>query len=383
MEIETSDGVRLPLEGYVFRTSYAAGLLLKASEPVDLPLEEMVAVVGIRWPPGVMGCGTSLISSEGTGRRFAHRVLDSTDRQGERLDEVHTGFWWPFGVSCWSDGEWVALSIMLVSERMSERPQITHGWDFRAGYSPFSPAAMLEAERERGLGTTLEPVASLSEQTLAGLGVQSQPIDDCLSAVRPYTGGVLDLGVHLLPRREWEGASPRPVPARVREFLGLGAHAEGLAIHLNSHPYGGPADVGLLRMPNVSRGLNGGLVVGDRVAQWALGDGWLALTVVSTQAARLCGTVGARCEHLPSEKGMLAAELVEMLGPCGRSLTLVPMDIQEDYNGRGLLLTPRADAPHGLHHEDTVGEQPWGRCTIYADPSILHIVFDLPDEDEG
>ncbi len=375
-------GAVVRLDGLIFRTDYAAGLLLHADTGTEVALHERVPEVAVRWPAGVMGCGRSFVSDEGTGSRFAY-ALASDDAQPSRLDDVHPAVWWPFRVSCWSDGEWVALSVPLTTESDAERPTEPSVRPFRAGQSAQSTGGRLQAEQDGGRTSSLRAVQRLTNATLAGRSASGGDTDDCLAEVQPFLSGLDELRVGLLDGADWAEASVEPAPDSVRRYAGLPDDTHCLTVRKPRHAADRALTAGLLEMDDLTGGIDGGLVEGPRLVQWTLGGDWLSITVVSRQAPRLYGWVNARCAHLPSEKRMLTQELTHCLGAYGRSLTLVPVDIQEGHAGRGLLVTPRPDTPYGLYGESTVGEQPWGRCRIYVDPAILHIVFDLPEEEGG
>jgi len=81
------------------------------------------------------------------------------------------------------------------------------------------------------------------------------------------------------------------------------------------------------------------------------------------------------------ERSELGQLLRGVLGDSGRRLSLVPVNIEDLRDTNWWCVTPRPDTEVGLLERVKVGDTPWGKCRIYVDPAILHIVFDLPKEE--
>ncbi len=84
------------------------------------------------------------------------------------------------------------------------------------------------------------------------------------------------------------------------------------------------------------------------------------------------------CEWVVSQaRGALRT----VLGEYGVRLSLVPL-FAEPVTGieNAWLLTPDPDYEVGLVERVKVGDTEWGRCRIYVDPAVLHVVFDLDEE---
>jgi hypothetical protein len=78
-----------------------------------------------------------------------------------------------------------------------------------------------------------------------------------------------------------------------------------------------------------------------------------------------------------------AVRLPLVLGSVGRTLAVVSWLPGEDLGHGWWRFTPDPDHRIGWEGETRVGDTDWGNSRIYVHPSILHIVFDLPEEDEG
>ncbi|MBD3174236.1 MAG: hypothetical protein GF320_03580 [Armatimonadia bacterium] len=174
---------------------------------------------------------------------------------------------------------------------------------------------------------------------------------------------------HDLPRfvgyEEWQSAKLKPLPGVVGEVLPALSGGECLQLAQGHELVGlhcGDGETWLWGVP------------GHALYQWSLSADTLALSVYAGDP------IGFQEWGRPRE--MIGAMLPRIMGASGRRLALAPV-IEQDLGGDWLLFTPDPDHRIGWEGETRVGDTWWGNCRIYVHPSILHIVFDLPDEDEG
>ncbi|MBD3176292.1 MAG: hypothetical protein GF320_14025 [Armatimonadia bacterium] len=115
--------------------------------------------------------------------------------------------------------------------------------------------------------------------------------------------------------------------------------------------------------------------------QWKVALDRVYITAYDVRATAETAYAGHR-PSAESDAMRLAADLPLLLGAVGRRLALCPLELEE-VGDSWRRYTPVPGHEVGLLEPLRVQDQWWGNCRIYVHPSILHIVFDLPDEDEG
>lgn len=351
--IGSPDGGETGFRGRVGVSESCVLLVGKVEDAAPVPnLELVVPQALIVWPPGLEALGRMEHSHSGAGHLWKHRRWDGDSVLGRDI-----GFLWPTNLSCWSDGRWFALGIFI-----DGKPDMSS-----AAVTP-PPAFITHADREPrclpdDLGRyDLRPAASADAAALA------PTVND-----RPAAGR--DLRLRFVSAAQWTGGAVTPVPDEVARRLGLAPGTESLMIDLRSDPVLGDAKVGLLDCVDRRRSLQKPM---QGPCQWVLARDYFAVTLVSQISLAMDG---GRSSEPPGE--WLWHQLPMLLGGDGLRLTAVPVHKRRTFSGRGLLAWPAPDTLVGFPEQYRVGEQPWGRCRIYVDPAILHIVFDLPEEEGG
>ncbi|MBD3174499.1 MAG: hypothetical protein GF320_04935 [Armatimonadia bacterium] len=339
-------------------------------EPAQDPRTAMrlVASTVVRWPDGMYGMGrASLDTTDAGALRWSHLPLDPLDNRGGVADPALAASW-PMTIKGWTDGRWWAV---IVTTRWP--PQIRH---------PLPPDGEMPVERAPGepsRGAALRAAVPLAP-TLVELSEIDALADVLREGAKLWLSdawaafGDLDLrapGILGSPN-QWEQTALVSPPPSVSGVLARSDLPPSLGFHLLDGE-----SVGVYSLPEAPGFWYGGA---PAVLQWAASGRAVALTqVVPT------GQFGDDADPVPPQmaRDLIRDTLPRLLGARGRRLCLVPLDVEPVAGTPWALFTPDPDHRIGWDGETRVGDTDWGNCRIYVHPSILHIVFDLPDEDEG
>jgi len=376
VRLTTPSGCQLALRGTVWRTTLEAGIVAEVDgESPPEPLDVLVPVAAIRWPSGYLDAVPGVRSASGDGYAWWHsRAPAARDVLGMFL-----AMSWPLQVRGWSDARVVAVTVTAVTARDRMGADARPPSDFIADTEARRPRGKALASAQGPARPTATPLADLSLGTHRWVGPQGMGTTGLDVCVNEHTGGLRDMRLRLIDEPRWTAArQAEGVPPPLLPYLRMPADQPTAALDLRDDPVFGNAVAGLAAG---DRGRNGETEA--PLIQWVLGDDYLALTVVSRYAPRYYADMAdVPWEDHPDTRTALTDDLYHYLGPYGRSLALVPVDIRGKANGgRGFIVTPRLDTPCGILGDQKVGDMPWGRCRIYVDRAILHIVFDLPKEE--
>jgi len=276
----------------------------------------------------------------------------------------------------WSDGEWVLVHLAMTSRTLAEVPALQFPCFVEQTASPFARGRCLSSEAIRaGCQVVLRPVERFRADLLADASWQpvherGAPLPSLPDAVTALAAGLpSDTRLALLDGESWADGAAGEIPGRVAPYLNVAPQTRSWCVRSCGGAESDEGCAGLLEAPGTGEA--------PRIVQWKLTDGHLAITAVE----RGLGGCQPECRPGLLQRRAVAKDLRDLLGGYGASLGLVAAAVDEGPGPRGFLLTPAPDTPFGLYGESTVGEQPWGRCIIYAAPAILHVVFDLTEEE--
>ncbi len=263
-------------------------------------------------------------------------------------------------VTSWCDGKTCLLVASGVTAPVSFTSSVVGRPDFLS--DPTHPAN-LGNEFAIGEGPAVTLAAPEDPQATA----RALP-----ASIRERLSGLPE-GMQASPQEPgaWSEASLRPVPPQVAERLGLPAALECPTMTLGN---GGRVSAGLLDLA-ADQGWHPALA---GPVEWTLGEGFVSVTAFSAHAI-------AEEERSPGVgrgtnwRAIASQRLPLVLGETGRRLASVPCALEEREGGAAAVLTPNPDTEVGLIERVRVGDTPWGRCRIYVDPEVLHVVFDLVD----
>jgi len=348
--------------GVAARTTWALALAVALDSETPIPGFERTgpaAVLG--WADAASDSGRSELRELAGGVLWTRAPWTKAD--GALNDWVHG--YPPVAVSSWSDGSaWVMVATITHPCYISASGPDT--WDFMALKDPRGPpgiqAFVMRSNDDHGLTPLLgatEVPSALREQLRRATDAMRHP----------------DLGMSDAPGTiDWDTARRQPVPNVVCNYLPVTRGTECLTVS-SADAAPGAWLSGLLE-PGPARSPTTGMIEGPML--WRLAGTRLSVTVVPDREYPANGPSHRGLHALPT-LAMIA--LPRLFGEYGRYLCLTPMRETLVEDGDALLLKPDPATEVGLLERVKVGDTPWGRCRIYVDPAILHIVFDLPKED--
>jgi len=379
--LTTLDGVQLPVEGRFGRCAWFFAVSLRVTD--GAPVERLATRGGasvMNWPRGTDGMGKTTESTSAHGvSMWLQAPLEA------RVLDWGMASSWPMLVAAWSDGEHL---VVLVKE-----------WCQADAYCMSDLARGLRGDRVHGiphyeevaLALPHEPpsariggVTEFDEKVLRGYKpIWNQPGVDLVAAVQPKVDRLPpEDRPTLVALDEWPHASVEDLPAVVGRYLG-GLAMEPTLVVRSPGPDSEATVSGLLRSPNNRGGglpfLGQTLMVGT-YGQWSVSKHQLCVTVLSHLATD-DSYYGPRPGAHPQVIDDLSVDLQLLLGEHGRRLVLVPMDLRQIEGTSWWVATPEQEHEIGLLERVKVKDTPWGRCRIYREPGILHILFDLPKEE--
>lgn len=347
-------GPDVPLSGRVGISETAVLILARADALAPVEDLGLLAVAAwIKWPVGLEALGRTEHRPSGQGYLWRHGRWDDDSTLSATVQML-----WPTTLAVWSDGTWLAVGLFI-----DGKP------DLSAAAVPPPPPFIVRPGREPrchpdDLGRyDLRPVSAPPEDI--------DVIADSVNGRSPV--GREALRIRFLKGSEWDGGAVAPVPEPIAAKLGLAQGTESLSVTLRGDPILGDATVGLLACVDENRRLLPTPV--DDACQWAMGAGYLAFTLVSVFDARRHGTEASA--ETPGHE--LERQLPMLLGADGTRLTAVPVAKRVVRRSNGLLAAPVGDTLVGFPEQYRVGDTDWGRCRIYSDAVMLHVVFDLAE----
>ncbi|MBD3175477.1 MAG: hypothetical protein GF320_09860 [Armatimonadia bacterium] len=387
--LELPDGDEVTLQGLAWRTNIAAGLVMRAdgAEASD-QLETRVPASFLRWPPGTLGAGRVRTEPLADGTLWIH----GPPQAGMRLDEG-TWRWWPHNVACWSDGRWIVLWLSMLphpwaSSAWAPYPCFTWAAEVDPEAPPTCMFSFLTGQRGPAFASEAhavsrpevpEPITEWQDQMLLEILVNT-PLPnttpprrrDLAEAAESFIGDWSADTIHFVPADVWRTGEVSPVPAAIRWLMELPDDAATWTTEVELAPDLPACPAGLMTLDTPDGTY--------RMVQWILAPGRAYVTALDRRPS---GVVIEDLTPGPGRRAAVGGMVHSLLGAQGAYLRFSTVEIDEDGFPGGFSVAPVSDAPFGLLGESTVGEQPWGNCRIYVHPSILHIVFDLPEEDDG
>ncbi len=367
--IRREDGTGVELAGHLWRQNVLVTVTLAPVDGADTAgLESELPAAILAWPGGLAGIGKVTREERGDARVWRHEQPSPDEGILAWLSPVGG---WPLSVEAEADAEGVRLSLSAIPSgrpgrfrpKLFRKPMPSFLVDEEARYQPWE-TDVREAK--------LTPSTSAAD-ALPPPVAPTSPTDPA-EVVNAGSGGAASLRMRLLSSSEWRAGRIERVPATVLPYLDLPEDTECLSAHISGDRVLGNATAGLLLYQSW-----GDPAPYDRV-QWVLGEGWVGVTRYPLRPE------AAYERHLSrGPQGLnwrVADDLIDTLGHYGQLLSLVPVNTTAWRWQEHATIRPRPGTPYGLYGESTVGEQPWGKCRIYVDPAILHIVFDLPEEQQ-
>jgi len=367
------DGADVTLDCRAVRSSLTFDLLARVTPGEDARILALAALSDlVNWPLGAEVLGT--LEEQGVAGGVLMQHLPRAPGDSPPLASFHGGVTsgWPYHLWAWSDGEHILLGTRFtMPPEMETQAARTEPWTHDFVRDPNSRVQASAAYYERVFACGGETRLKFRESS------STTPAGSLAGAVNGLSKPApREARLHWLTDEEWAGAETRPVPELVAERLGLAPGAECPQVSLSEDPLLGDATAGVLdceRKEHGSRGLGGPV-------QWVLGESYWAVTLLDPNWLKVAYKPG-RMEDGFGDYKAVPLELRSLLGADGMRLCQVPMEWRDLSHGNHWLLTPWPDAVVGLPDRYRVGDADWGRCRIYTNCAVLHIVFDLPKEE--
>jgi len=346
------------LSGTMARGTGVVAVLMKTDGDIrvaDLETLGVMAVLRRDWPDR-RDLGSLTRKTVAGGRLLVRQPVPKSHlkpNDGVTNPIIGPPGWW----LSWSDGRlWLAVAGPdLPDYSWSGLPHFER--DFVA--APWGPRD-LEDHYYAGM-TANRSVFRLSAPTIV-----PGDLDDMVG----YLGG-LDanvgqaLSMEFETSDEWARADRLDVPATVRSHIG--AMPPGACLTLRSDA----RTSGLLTYTREW----GTDAVRSGVLRWSLDAESLAVTLVCREEAARASRGQPSPGQWRVRSGYLDC-LPALLGEYGKCIVSVPSAFGEISDSSGFV-APVQDTQIGFLEPTTVGDTPWGRCWIYSDPVMMHIVFDL------
>jgi hypothetical protein len=369
--VPAEDGTDVRLACRVARGDYGVHFLAHAETPdAKQALHKVSPAAVFNWPAGteLIGHVTEL---DEAGWHF-WSVTAWTPPAADTLSGPMLRMAWPLRIRSVSNGEWWFILVETAGPVQwggATKQPYTLPIDFIR--DPDGPFAANAAFYRGLLGQTPGFRRALTGVTTCADAVSVAAAVNAYNAHAPR-----DLRLHMLTEDEWAAGGVTAVPRQVAERLGVPDGTSTLAVAVAGHSDLGDATVGLLdceTREGDARDLGGPL-------QWALGGDYLAITVTSPEMVRTLYRAG-KAQTAFALPWTIELELRTLLGDDGTRLCLVPVEMKDLGGRHSYLIAPEPDTVAGYPDRYRVGDAPWGKCRIYVDPAILHIVFDLPKEE--
>ena len=327
-----------------------ATFVARASNPLPARTLARACARALNWPPGTAGTG-KMTEREHKGGVLWTQTMHPYPRVLAEVDgAVSCSNRWPDCVVSWSDGEyWViavclrpayhVVSVITVSEqpplieRAAEHPLTTRVMRYS---SPRKPATrytgLVDAKQARKHVATAAQIKQPEGVTFAPRVPEGQSLPTVDSPPQGLT--------RLLP-----GLAGPCVAWKVGDTL------VGIVQRTDDSNEGSDLPMVLWTMR------------ADRIA---------SLTWLSDLRAP---DPSERAQLTPYRVYLLGAQaLREMLGWPGDALLRLPLD-SEPLPDYWLRLSPKGDTLVGIEAPERLDQSQWGRCTIYAHPVMLHMMF--------
>lgn len=372
--LRLADGSEVSMEGWFWVDFLACGVTARVGSGGDATrLAAALPSALFRRPPGY---GDAVVVQRHMERTETLWTTARGDAPPAALD-TRCAQDWPYSIRSWSDGTWVVTALGGVGGSRGHRPALMKP---PAGF--LNDALAPENEWQRYLDPPIQRLSGkLYPPLAASPGTASDARfhharDDCVysrlaEAKREVYRGV---GFEPFPRDWWQEGQVATVPPLLARYANVDPATQCLTRKVTGYPLVGDGLAGLLE------GYDSCLEpIWSATVQWVLGERKLAITAVRRDVAipdsNPSTVAGDGMGH-----GALANFLPFLLGPHGRSLTLVPVR-EEASPVRGVLVRPEPEVMVGPLADRRLGDVPWGRCTMYSDGTVVHVVFDLLPED--